>query len=123
LVSDEAVGPIAAGCDGDNGNPVGLVKAGAHLFFPGSESGAGAPDLVDVAGDVVTPQTLPGIAMITRIIGDDTAVFILGTDANGNGGIVKYDIASTAFSVLLTPGEYTVSKIAASPGGDVTFCG
>ena len=97
----------------------GLVKTSTHLFFSGIY---GAPTrtnhIVDVEHDTPTVRSVDALSTITHIAGYDAALFILGTDANGNGGIVRYDIATSTFSTLLAPGAYAIDAVDVSASGE-----
>jgi hypothetical protein len=99
---------------------VGTATVGAHVFL----SGGGQPDeIVDLAADVPATLTVSALATITQIAGCDASLFVLGADASGAGGIVRYDLAGSAFTTLVAPGDYALTTMAVSPGCDVTFYG
>ncbi len=101
----------------------GVVKVGAQIFLTGDPQSSDANVLVDLAADVPTALTVGALATVTQVGGCDASLFALGTDASGNGGIVRYDLASGAFTTLLAPGAYALTTMAVSPGCEVTFYG
>lgn len=110
----------------------GLVRTSQHFFLsgvleplPGGGTSKESNQILVFAG--ATPKILSVAAFagsrITRIAGYEQALFVLGTDTTGASGIVKYEIAGGAFTTLLAPGDYNVSTMDVSPGGDLTFYG
>jgi hypothetical protein len=60
---------------------------------------------------------------VTGIYGVIDRIYVLGTDDFGNGGVVYYDINDDTWTTVLTPGDYTVSKMQVNASGDVLFYG
>ncbi len=81
--------------------------------------------LVELVGPNGTMQAIPisSLPGITQAFADGERVFVLGTDAAGNSGVVRYTPSSGEQTVLLAPGDYTLSSIALTPGGELGFAG
>ena len=95
---------------------------GSHLFLTGS-AGENPDQIMDIADDATTTLTVDVLTTLTQVGGCDASLFALGTDASGNGGVVRYDLAGGAFTTLVAPGAYALTTMAVSPGCDVTFYG
>ena len=99
----------------------GILMAGSDIFLttdvpPGNR-------LLDIAGSTANVLAADVLAKITQAGACDASLFLLGADASGNGGIVRYDLAAGAFTTLVTPGAYALTTMAVSPGCEVTFYG
>lgn len=104
----------------------GLARAGGHFFLSGvlqTPSTPGANHLIDASGGQASLLTVDALHQLTQIAGWEQALFVLGTDSTGSGGIVRYDVSAATFATLLPPGAYNVTKMDVSPTGDVTFYG
>ena len=104
----------------------GLAKAGEHIFLT-DLNGPGPTELrnqiLDLSGGAPIARTVDALDRIDHVAACEPELFILGTDTNGNGGIVRYDIADEAFLTLLPPGEYAIDQLSVSPACEVTFYG
>lgn len=101
--------------------PAGAVQAGAHLFLTTSTPPANR--LLDVAGDPPQAIAVDGLVKLHQVGACGEQLFILGADESGNGGIVRADLGSLAFTTLVAPGAYALTTMAVSPGCEVTFYG
>ncbi len=101
----------------------GVAKVGSQLFMTGDPDASETNLLLVVADDAPTTLAVDALATLTQVAGCDASLFILGTDASGNGGLVRYDVADSAFTTLVAPGAYALSTMAVSPGCEVTFYG
>ena len=99
---------------------VGTATVGSHVFLTGGEQ---ADEIIDLAVDTPTPLVLTALATISQLAACDASLFVLGADASGDGGIVRYDLAGSAFTTLVAPGDYALTTMAVSPGCEVTFYG
>ena len=60
---------------------------------------------------------------ITDARGAGSSIFVQGTDAAGNGGIVRVDVPAFTQTTILRPGDFTLSAISVSKTGELTFAG
>ena len=60
---------------------------------------------------------------IVAALGVGSSIFVQGTDAAGNGGIVRVDVPAFTQTTILAPGDFTVSAISVSKTGELTFAG
>lgn len=104
--------PPAFGCQ------AGVVTAGSDVLMTSADA-----RILDVSAGAANVLEAAPLAKITQAAACDASVFLLGPDANGNGGVVRYDLAGAAFTTLVTPGAYALTTMAVSPGCDVTFYG
>lgn len=117
--------PIAASTGSYVDCEAGAIRAGTHLLFTHAEAKETPQyaQFLDVVNDVPTLQIAAPLTTAQKIAACDATAFIVGTDASGNGGIVAYDLASSALSTLLTPGDYALSAMDVAPSCEVTFSG
>lgn len=60
---------------------------------------------------------------VVKIWGAGSTILIYGTDNSGNGGFVRYNVATTSQVTIVQPGDYSIGKVSVSPAGEVTFTG
>lgn len=65
--------------------------------------------------------TVPGAYRIRRIRGNDTFLLLWTEDANGNGSIVKFTIATEAFTTLIATGTYIFGGMEFSDALGISF--
>lgn len=88
--------------------------------------GGGAPnnELVElIGGSSGTGHVVPGVTKIVDAIGVGNSVFVQGTDASGNGIIVREDVPAFTATTLLPAGEFSLTAISVSKTGELTFAG
>lgn len=95
----------------------GLVKTADAAWIVGGTT------LLKLTDDSATQIAIPTLASVNHISGTGAAIYLLGTDSAGNGGILRFDPATSAFTTLLPPGDYLVSAMEVTGAGDVTFQG
>jgi hypothetical protein len=106
---------------GINGNAscsAGLVRTPDAVYT------AMGTTLYKLGESAVSSVPIPTLTSVKHISGISGAIYLLGNDGAGNGGILKFDTASSVFSTLLVPGEYALSGTMEVTGaGDITFHG
>jgi len=95
---------------------------GKSFLLPGCTATA-FYELAQDTGGVTVEHASAVITNVTGIYGVIDRIYVLGTDDFGNGGVVYYDINDDTWTTVLTPGDYTVSKMQVNASGDVLFYG
>jgi hypothetical protein len=64
-----------------------------------------------------------GITMLKSAVGRAGKVYVQGTDAQGNGAVIRVDVPGFTQTTLLAPGLYTLNAISLSNNSELTFAG
>ena len=130
LATRQSDGSFVVGAQGTIAQPlssgtlnVALVTANvAYGFFGGQPSANNYLLELNGAGQG-TMHTVGALSAIVDARGQGNSIFVQGTDAAGNGGIVRVDLPGFTQTTILTPGDFTLSAIALSKTGELTFAG
>lgn len=80
--------------------------------------------LVELSGPTFgATHAVTGLAAIVDARGAGSSIFVQGTDAAGNGGIVRVDVPAFMQTTILPPGDFTLTAISLSAAGELTFAG
>lgn len=84
--------------------------------------------LIEMVNETKTPRRIEmsgvtGVHEITAVETVGDVAYLQVRDNLGNGGLVKFDIPTTTFTVVVPFGIYVISDISASSGGAVGFVG
>jgi hypothetical protein len=101
----------------------GIAKVSPHVYMSADAHSSQPNQILDIVGSTATTLTVAALATMTQINGCDASLFVLGTDARGDGGLVRYDTDGGTFTTLLAPGAYALTTMSVAPTCDVTFYG
>lgn len=126
LVFADGAGAIGLGSCSAPGN-ASLVKSGGIIYYAPVKNGGAIVQwnyFVElVNGGTPVRHTAAAIDTIVKLYPFDTGLVILGLDPNGNSIVQRWLAAGAAYTTVLAPGEYFVSKLSAAPSGEITFSG
>jgi hypothetical protein len=102
-----------------------LVTADNAYALSGPSTSPGPQNVITelVGATQGTTHAVPGLMTLVDARGAGTSIFVQGTDAMGNGGIVRMDVPGFAATTILAPGDFSLSAISLSKTGDLTFAG
>ncbi|MGZ3405238.1 MAG: hypothetical protein ACXVAN_02260 [Polyangia bacterium] len=89
-----------------------------------SKQPTGSSGIVELSGAALgTVHPVTGLTSIVDTRGAGNSIFVQGTDAAGNGGIVRLDVPAFTQTAILPPGDFSLTAISLSKSGELTFAG